>query len=101
MNDEQITKKKCLSTCICTVIQQYELENFLNHNKHNLLNHVHPTSFKEFILALKCGDFSMRKAISSLRSSRESICCGHICLQINFIEANKSETLPTFCNRQV
>jgi len=55
------------------------------------------TSLSEFILALKCGDLSMRSAISSLSLSSESVSVGQMFLHNNFIEANKSDTLPTFC----
>ena len=56
------------------------------------------TSFKEFIFALKCGAFSIRKAMVSRRSSTFFTSLGHMCKHNNFMVANISLTHPSFCN---
>jgi len=69
----------------------------LSLSKVNIKLRVH-TSFKEFILALKCGDLSMRRAMSSRRLSMLVDSSGQIRIHSNFMEARRSDTLPTFCN---
>ena len=54
------------------------------------------TSLREFIFALKCGDFNILRATSSRKASTSSTSFGHIFMHKSFIEASKSETLPTF-----
>ena len=59
------------------------------------------TSFKLFIFALKCGDFSILKAICSLRSSTSCTSSTQNIRHRVFIVHRRSEMLPAFCYMKI
>lgn len=89
--------KSSTSTCNCNWMGNWLTTSFKMFNWPIVIRVVWFTSFSEFILALKCGDCSMRRAISRRSSSKLSTSCGHTLMHNNFIDDSKSDTLPILC----